>query len=252
MAPGRHQTSSSVRSPPISVRPGLWLAACLFLAPAWQPAEAPTVETLAYIAGSTGDVWRFHDVVAASRPRLTVRIAEEVAYRGATVQRREEGQGDYRYQTMDGEKGLRVFLLHEEGEGDIELERPTVMVPARMTLGAKHRSQSRYLRSVGGARRDVGLLTYEVELEAIETVVTGAGEFRDCLRIRTSALRMDYSGSQAGREVHVWYARGVGPVKIQGDLFFRDVEGRVIRSSQLDLELDEAQVAGAHYGGPKR
>jgi len=131
-------------------------------------------------------------------------------------------------ETFDPEKGWLVHSVSAEN-GIIVYERPVVLLPARMTVGDVHTSQRRFVFRVDGKKRQVGAHYFEAELLGIDSILG----HDDCLKVRRSALRMDYSGQQTGYDVTEWYARGVGIVRAQGKRFWKDADGEVTRSEPI-------------------
>lgn len=132
-------------------------------------------------------------------------------------------------ESFDPEKGWLVHSASVEGS-TIAYERPVVLLPASMTVGEVHTSQRRFVLRVDGDKREVGAHYFEAELLGTDSLPL----YDDCLKIRRSALRMDYSGRQIGYDVTEWYARGVGVVRIKGTRFWKDADGEVTRSEPIE------------------
>ena len=133
-----------------------------------------------------------------------------------------------RGETFDPEKGWLVHSASVEN-GTIVYERPVVLLPPRMTVGEVHTSQRRFVLRVDGEKRQVGAHYFEAELLGTDSLPG----YDDCLKVRRSALRMDYSGRQLGYDVTEWYARGVGVVRVKGKRFWKNAEGEVTRSEPI-------------------
>ena len=99
-----------------------------------------------------------------------------------------------------------------------------------MSVGEVHKSQRRFVLRVDGEKRQVGSHYFTAELLGADSLPG----YDDCLKIRRSSLRIDYSGRQIGYDVVEWYARGVGQVRVKGKRFWKDAEGEVTRTEPIE------------------
>ena len=123
---------------------------------------------------------------------------------------------------FDPEKGLLLNSLTTSEGVLLEYERPAVLLPLEMMVGELHRSQRRFVKRVGGVKRDVGSHYFEAELLG----VTRLEGYPDCVKIRRRSVRMDFAGTQQVDDLTEWYAKGEGLVKAEGERYWKDAGGR--------------------------
>ena len=131
---------------------------------------------------------------------------------------------------FDPEEGWLVQSVTIDERSAIVYERPVVVLPAAITVGEIHKSQRRFVLRVDGEKREVGSHYFTAELLGTAALPG----YADCLKIRRSSLRVDYSGQQIGYDVTEWYARGVGVVWTEGERFWRDADGQLTRTETID------------------
>jgi hypothetical protein len=184
-------------------------------------------------------------------PYLPVVSGSSLSYRVSSANEVEEEDvarervGEWMESTLGGETSAVRFdpedgyLLRwrETREGRFEYERPAVLLPAVMEAGQVYESQRRFVWSVSGERKDVGAHYFEAELVGVEDVVTPAGTFADCLRVRRHETRMDYGQTTYVYDGIDWYAEGVGLVKRDGSHVWKDARGEATESRTTMLEL---------------
>lgn len=185
----------------------------------------------------------------AIAPYLSLEPERSWSYRGSeptpSVTVSLEREGDWLVHTtgarasvvrLDPEDGY-LLRARETEEGSFEYERPVVLLPPVLKRGEVHRSQRRFVRRVGGEKRDVGAHYFEAELIGIEAVTTPAGRFEKCLRVRRHETRMDFSGTAYVYDGVDWYAAGVGLVRSEGEHLWKDAEGSTTSARATKLEL---------------
>jgi len=196
-----------------------------------------------YFLNDVGDEWQYKNLAPDGLSPIITKVAATENFGGKTVLRRTENNGDYRLQTLDA-KGLTVYRLYFVGDRFIEYDAPILLMPARLQLGETHKSAAKYKTTVGGETKETGTQTYETVAEKIEDADTPLGRFKNCLVVRTVALRVDASGSQKGYELVEWHAKGVGAVKVAGELFWKNKAGDVTRRFKINAELEKATIRG--------
>jgi hypothetical protein len=162
---------------------------------------------------------------------------------GRTVVQRDENNGDHRYQTVDAE-GLHLYQLYFRGDVVVAYDRRVQLVPPQLAQGATHARDQRYRTLTKGAETERGRQTYRFTFERREPAETTLGTFTDCVVTRTEALRTDEAGAGKGYDLREWLAAGVGPVKVQGEIFWTDAQGNRTRTFKVDARLEQATVGG--------
>lgn len=190
-----------------------------------------------YVSKNAGDEWQFKNNVKDGLSPIVVKTSQYVPFAGKRTIRRDENNGDYRLQTID-RNGLTIYRLYFVGDRFIDYESPIVLMPRQLKLGDVFKSESRYATRVKDEVTERGKQTYEVKIETVEHVKTPFRSFDDCLVVRTTALRVDDSGSQKGYELVEWLAKGVGAVKVKGELFWKDNKGKTTRVFKVDADLE--------------
>lgn len=218
----------------------LLLILCSFLL-AFPAVAQETVKIKEYLDFNVGEGWRYKNLAPDGLSPIVINVSGREKYKGKTVYRRNENNGDYRLQKLDKD-GLKIYQLYFVGERVIEYEKPVLLIPAEVRLGAAHRSETPYQTFVKGELKEKGRQTYEVTAEKTEDVKTEFGEYKNALVLRTVALRTDETGAQKGYELREWYDKDKGAVKITGELFWKNAKGETTRTFKIDAELE------AQYG----
>ena len=187
-----------------------------------------------YIPNKIGIEWQFKNNVNDGLSPIVIRNAQKID--GKT--RREENNGDYRLQNIT-KNGLEIYKLYFVGNRFIEYENPIVLMPNKLKIGAVHQSETRYKTFINNELKEQGTQIYEVRIERLEDAQTPLRNYKNCLVIRTHALRIDESGSQKGYELEEWYAKGVGAVKVVGTLFWKNKQGETLRTFKVDAALEK-------------
>ena len=201
---------------------------------------ATSYEMSTYLSLRPGDRWVYED--RQSGDSLVTVLLSEASFRESPAIERRESDGSTSLQRLDPERGLRTLLTRFSDGGEIEYERGLTVMPTVLEAGETHRSQARYVFRESGEKADVGAHYFEVHLEGVESVTIPMGRFADCLRVRTQAVRVDFSGSETSLELTEWYAPGMGAVKREGRFTRRDASGAVTLEGTIDLVLKEASV----------
>ncbi len=199
-----------------------------------QTIAQTTFKLKSYIPNKIGLEWQFKNNVKDGLSPIVIRNAQKVE--GKT--RREENNGDYRLQNIT-KNGLEIYKLYFVGNRSIEYEKPIVLMPNKLKIGANYQSEARYKTLINNELKDQGRQIYEIRIERLEDVQTPFRNYKNCLVIRTIALRIDESGSQKGYELEEWYAKGVGAVKVVGALFWKNKQGETTRTFEVDAALEK-------------
>ena len=215
------------------------VAAMLLVAPSL---EAQTIKVMDYFPSNVGDSWSYKNNVKDGQSAILIHVSQKAEFSGLTVFQRDENNGDHRYQTVDGSKGLAIHHLYFKGDRTIDYPSPMVVFPAAMKLGDKHHAEGAYTTMDKGQVTEKGTQTYDTTFEAVEDTDTPLGVFKNCAVLRTRALRTTPDGAQKGYNLREWHAKGVGPVKVMGELSWV-TPGKPNRSFQVDAALQTATVA---------
>ena len=212
-------------------------------------ANAGAIRIADYFMSHVGDTWSYKNNVKDGMSPISISVSKKAEFAGMSVFQREENNGDHRLQTIDA-KGLLIHRLYFKGDRDIDYPAPMVLFPAIMKVGEKRLVIVPPELAYEGQVSEKGTQTYDSVLEAIETADTPLGRFADCAVIRTIALRTTADGTQKGYNLREWHAKGVGPVKIVGELYWI-LPGKPKRIFQIDATIESATVAGKPVTGPK-
>lgn len=198
-------------------------------------------KTKDYVLNRIGDEWQYKNLAPDGLSPIITKIEAGDAARNSSFVKRTENNGDYRLQKLD-KTGLWIYELYFKGNRFIKYEKPVLLMPAKFVLSKTYRSAIAYQTLLNNQLQDRGQQIYEVTAEKLEAVKVPLGYYKDCLVIRTVALRTDATGSQKGYEIREWHARGVGAVKITGELFWKNAKGEIIRTFKIDAELEKATI----------
>ncbi len=199
-----------------------------------QTVAQPTFKLKNYIPNQIGLEWQFKNFVKDGLSPIVIKNSQKVD--GKT--QRDENNGDYRLQNIT-KNGLEIYKLYFVGNRFIEYEKPVVLMPNKFTIGEIYKSETRYKTLVNNELKEQGAQIYEVKIERIEDAITPFQTFKNCLVIRTIALRVDESGAQKGYELEEWYAKNVGAVKVVGTLFWKNKQGETTRTFQVNAALEK-------------
>ncbi len=191
-----------------------------------------------YVPNKIGYKWQFKNNVKDGMSPIIVINAEKTRFGSIETTKRTENNGDYRLQSITN-RGLEVYQLYFIGNRFIEYDKPVLLMPNKLKIGEVYKSETRYKTTVNGELKEQGTQTYEVKVERVGDVETTFRKFTNCLILRTTALRIDESGSQKGYELEEWYAKNVGAVKVIGTLFWKNSKGETTRTFKVDAELEK-------------
>ncbi len=195
-----------------------------------------------YLPQSVGGEWVYKNLAPDGLSPIVIRMPEKTTFRGRDVVKRTENNGDYRFQTFDRKNGLVVHHLYFIGDKTIDYEKPMTVFPATFKLGESHKAVAGYTYSEKGVEKDRGTQTYETSAVGVERAETPLGVFPECLVLRTVALRVDGAGTQKGYDLREWHAKGIGPVKIVGELYWKNKEGVTTRTFKIDAVLENTNL----------
>ena len=225
------------------------LGTLVLLASPVLSADPGAIRIADYFMSHVGDTWSYKNNVKDGMSPISISVSKKAEFAGKSVFQREENNGDHRLQTIDA-RGLSIHRLYFKGDRDIDYPAPMVLFPAIMKVGEKHHAEAPYTTTDKGQVSEKGTQTYDSVFEAIEGADTPAGRFADCAVIRTIALRATADGTQKGYNLREWHAKGVGPVKIVGELYWI-LPGKPKRIFQIDATIESATVAGRPLTAPK-
>jgi hypothetical protein len=194
-----------------------------------------------YVVSSVGDKYQYKNNAPDGLSPIVVGVSEEVYFRDIMTHKRYENNGDYRLQRID-DKGLTIYHLYFVGDREIRYASPILQMPGILEISRRHKSQSAYTYLESGVEKDRGVQVYEIETIGLQDVRVGSRNIKDCLVIVTTALRTNGRGAQKGYKLREWYAKGEGPVKVLGELYWNDTDGSRSRTFQIDAELESSTV----------
>jgi ketosteroid isomerase-like protein len=204
----------------------------------------PTYRFAEYFPSLTGDEWQFKNLAPDGLSPIVVKVSAERTHNRQAVFQRDENNGDYRLQSHTAGQGLLVHQLYFKGDRVINYEQPVLLIPETVRLGERHKSTVKYTYLVKGEAQERGTQTYDINVVGAGEAMTPLKHFKDCLLIRTTALRIDEAGTQKGYELNEWLVRGVGAVKVVGEIYWNDAKGQRTRTFKVNAALEKATVAG--------
>jgi hypothetical protein len=214
------------------------LLSILILAVALPFYAQKVVKLKDYVLSDVGDEWQYKNLAPDGLSPIIVKVSAKRDFKGISTFKRDENNGDYRLQTID-DKGLTIYQLYFVGERFIEYEKPILLMPPKLKFGEIYQSKTPYKTFVKGELKEQGMQTYEVTAQKFEDVKLGDKTYKNCLLIKTKALRIDESGTQKGYELLEWHAKNIGAVKINGNLFWINAKGETTRNFKVNAELEK-------------
>ena len=202
-----------------------------------QTVDAKTFKTKNYIPNKLGIEWQFKNNVKDGLSPIIVKNSQKMMFGAIETVQRTENNGDYRLQSVTN-RGLEIYRLYFVGNRFIEYEKPVVLMPNKLKIGELYKSETGYKTLINKELKEHGTQTYEVKPERTEDAETPLQTFKNCLVIRTIALRTDESGTQKGYELEEWYAKNVGAVKVIGTLFWKNTKGETTKTFKVDAVLE--------------
>ena len=133
-----------------------------------------------------------------------------------------------------GEEGMKLHKIVAEVGGivgvlHVEFSSPAVFFPPTLQLGEIWETQGETEAPIAGAVT----ISSVNEVVAVEDVVTPAGTFEDCLKIRVRTKTTAASGASRSTS-YQWLAPDQGPVKFETD---QDIVFELISSNLLATEM---------------
>jgi ketosteroid isomerase-like protein len=202
-----------------------------------------------YFPSQVGDEWQYKNLAPDGLSPIVIKVSARRTHNGQLVFQRDENNGDYRLQSHAPGQGLLLHQLYFTGDRIINYERPVVLLPETLQFGVPHKSQVKYTYLVKGEAQERGTQTYETKVVGLGEAATPLRHFKDCLLIRTTALRVDETGTQKGYELNEWHARGVGVVKVVGEIYWNTANGQRLRTFKINAALEKAIVNGQAIAG---
>lgn len=194
-----------------------------------------------YVMTVVGATWQYENIAKVGKSPIIMGIGSEVSFNGLQVFKREENNDDYRYQTID-ENGVRVYQLYFKGDYLVTYPRPAQIFPVWVKPGNKMYDQVDYtFKKIDGEVVETGVQHYDVEVLQKEAVKVPVGDFPDVIAIRTKAERVSDTGALKGYDLIEWFARGVGAVKVEGEIYWVDSEG-VKKTMPVNAVLEKTNM----------
>jgi len=194
-----------------------------------------------YVMTTEGASWQYENIAGVGESPIVMGIGSEIEFNGHTVDRRDENNGDYRYQTID-DNGVRVYQLYFKGDYLVTYPRPAQIFPAWVKPGDKLYDRVPYtFKKIDGEVIETGVQHYDMEVLRKEVVQVPTGNYPDVIAIRTKAERVADTGERKGYDLIEWFARGVGAVKVQGEIYWVDKEDNK-KTMPIDAALEKTNM----------
>ncbi len=112
---------------------------------------------------------------------------------------------------------LNLYRVNDSGDS-MSYDPPRIILPDKMVVGKVYKNRYGWRKWSGGRRLQSGEVMQRQRLIGHFTVSTELGRFKNCAAVETiSCALVDGEESNQKRKV-IWYAEGVGPVKVEGDI----------------------------------
>ncbi|MCF7810827.1 hypothetical protein K9N50_07545 [bacterium] len=116
------------------------------------------------------------------------------------------------------DQGMLNLYRDYVGGDSVSYESARVILPALMKKDKTYVNSFKYRKwNENGQLKSSGETIQEQRLIGKFTVSTGAGKFKDCLAVETISFPPGAKETEKRRKI-VWYAEGVGPVKVENDI----------------------------------
>ena len=114
--------------------------------------------------------------------------------------------------------GLVNFYKVNPGRDSLTYSPARYILPAQMEIGREYETGYTWTTyGIAGQRISVGRVNQRQKIVSREGVTLPYGRYRDCIRVETLWWNPD-DKSKAKKKKLVWYARDVGPVKVEHDI----------------------------------
>jgi len=203
-----------------------------------------------YFPNQVGDSLQLLNALGEKLPPLIIAWPKLEGFKGDTLAKRTESGGEARLERYAFGKGLSIFKMETREGLDVLLQRPLVLLPDTVLRWQTYTDATPYVLSEKGVKRGSGTQSFEVKVDGGDSAKTPLFNFSDCLVIHTTAERKDASsGSVRGYKLKEWYAKGIGLVKVVGESYWLNPQGKHVKPPvKIAAMLERALVNGEEIG----
>ncbi|NUO03045.1 MAG: hypothetical protein HUU01_20745 [Saprospiraceae bacterium] len=206
--------------------------------------------TQAYFSNQLGDSLQLANALGEKLSPYVISWTKREPFKGDTLLVRSENTGEARLEEYLPGKGLAVFKISTREGQEILLERPVILIPDSVRQWQTYKDAVPYTLIEKGVKKGTGTQTFEVKVEGANSAITPLFNFSECLVIHTISERKDAAtGSIRGYKLKEWYAKGIGLVKVVGEYYWLNPQGKPVKPpGKIAAMLERALVNGEELG----
>jgi|APTNR8051073442_1049403.scaffolds.fasta_scaffold01021_6 hypothetical protein len=203
-----------------------------------------------YFPNQLGDSLQFANALGDKLPPYILAWSQQEAFKGDTLVVRSESTGDSRLEEYLPGKGLAVFKIALKEGQEVLLERPIILIPDSVRQWQTYKDAVPYSLVEKGVKKGTGTQRFEVKVEGGDSAKTSLFNFSECLVIHTTSERKDgNTGTVRGYKLKEWYAKGIGLVKVVGEHYWLNPQGKPVKPPvKIAAILERALVNGEEIG----
>ncbi len=226
------------------------ISSFLFLTIACAGFGQQAFSTREYFPNQLGDSLQFANALGEKLPPYVLAWPKKEAFKSDTLLQRTESTGESRLEAYLPGKGLAVYKMDLKEGQEIILERPVILIPDTVRQWQTYKDAAPYAIAENGVKKGSGMFSFEVKVEGADSAKTPLFNFSECLVIHTVAERKDgVTGSVRGYKLKEWYAKGAGLVKVVGEAYWLNPQGKPVKApARIAAMLERALVDGEEIG----
>jgi len=204
----------------------------------------------AYFPNQLGDSLQLANALGDKLPPYVLAWAKMEAFKNDTLLVRSESNGDSRLEEYLPGKGLAIYKIDLKEDQEVLLERPVILIPDSVRQWQTYKDAVPYTLVEKGIKKGSGTQSFEVKVEGGDSAKTPLFNFSECLVIHTTSERKDgTTGSVRGYKLKEWYAKGIGLVKVVGEHYWLNPQGKPVKAPvKVAAMLERALVNGEQIG----
>lgn len=203
-----------------------------------------------YFPNQLGDSLQLANALGEKLSPYVLAWPRREAFKGDTLLVRRENTGDSRLEEYLPGKGLAVYKMTLKEGQELLLERPVMLIPDSVRQWQTYKDEVPYTLIEKGIKKGTGTQRFEVNVEGANSAITPLFNFSECLVIHTTSERKDgTTGTVRGYKLKEWYAKGIGLVKVVGEYYWLNPQGKPVKPpGKIAAMLERALVNGEEIG----
>lgn len=203
-----------------------------------------------YLPNRLGDSLRLANALGPKLSPYAISWPRKEVFKSDTLLVRMENIGESRLEKYIPGKGFCIFKMSLKEGQEVILERPVVLMPDSVYQWKSYKDAAPYSIVEEGVKKGSGTQTFQVQVEGADSAKTPLFNFSECLVIHTTCERKDgVTGSTRGYKLKEWYAKGVGLVKVVGEYYWLNPQGKPVKApGKIAAMLEWALVDGQELG----